>query len=50
MAIRNFAQTNEEQGPWGRGKIEIATLDQALRIPPGVSENEFFDHRNAASG
>ena len=42
MAIRDFAQTESEQNIIKNGKKEVATLDQALKMPKNVSEEEFF--------
>lgn len=43
MAIRAFAHSDHSKDLVARGKIEIAELDEALRIPEGVSEKEFFE-------
>ena len=43
MAIRDFAQTESDQGIIKYGQKEIATLDKALKFPENVSEEEFFD-------
>lgn len=42
MAIRDFAKTDGEKRLVKNGKIEVATLDEALKIPEGVSEEKFF--------
>jgi len=42
MAIRDFAQTEEEKGILRRKK-EVATLDEALKKPDGVSQEEFYE-------
>jgi choline-sulfatase len=42
MAIRDFAETEEEQSIVKGGKIENATLDKALQIPEGLSREAFF--------
>ena len=42
MAIRDFAGTESEQSIIRNGKTEVATLDEALKIPEGVSKEEFF--------
>jgi len=42
MAIRDFAETEEEMGIIINGKTEVATLDAALKIPDGISRDEFF--------
>ena len=41
MAIRDFASTEEEKAIM-RAKKEVATLDLALKIPEGLSREEFF--------
>ena len=41
MAIRDFASTEEEKAIM-RAKTEVATLDEALKIPDGLSQEEFF--------
>ncbi|MBN2376006.1 MAG: sulfatase-like hydrolase/transferase [Sedimentisphaerales bacterium] len=43
MAIRDFANTESEKNLAKRGKVEIATLDKASKIPDRVSEDEFFE-------
>ncbi len=43
MAIRAFAETEHERELIDRGKIEIKTLDKALKIPENLSEEEFFE-------
>ena len=43
MALRDFAETESERRIVARGKVELETLDRALRLPDGVSEDEFFD-------
>jgi len=43
MALRDFAKTESEKGHVKRGKVPIATLDEALKMPEGVSEDEFFE-------
>ena len=42
MAIRDFAETDHENRILKNGKTELATLDKALAIPEGVSDEEFF--------
>ena len=42
MAIRDFAASDEEKAIIRNGKMEIATLDEALKIPEGLSREEFF--------
>jgi len=41
MAIRDFAESEYKKKLSGR--IEIAMLDRAMKIPEGVSEDEFFE-------
>ena len=42
MAIRDFAVSEEEKAIIGHGKTEVATLDEALKIPEGISREAFF--------
>jgi choline-sulfatase len=42
MAIRDFAETDQERRLLERGAAEIAALDAALQLPEGVSEEGFF--------
>jgi choline-sulfatase len=42
-AIRHFASTEEEKRIITSGKTEVATLDEALKIPEGMSQEEFFE-------
>ena len=42
MAIRDFAETKSEKELIRNGAEEIATLDQALQIPAGVTREEFL--------
>ena len=42
MAIRDSAKTESEKRLLDRGKIEIAMLDKAMKMPEGISEDEFF--------
>ncbi|MBN1294572.1 MAG: sulfatase-like hydrolase/transferase [Candidatus Latescibacteria bacterium] len=42
MAIRDFAITEQAKQLIERGKTEVETLDLALRLPGGVSREEFF--------
>jgi len=42
MAIRDSAKTESEKRLLNRGKVEIAMLDKAMKMPEGVSEDEFF--------
>ena len=42
MAIRDFADSEEEKSIIQNGKTEVATLDEALKIPEGVSYEDFF--------
>ncbi len=43
MAIRDFAESEHEKRLIESGKEEIATLDQAMQRPAGVSEATFFE-------
>ena len=43
MAIRDFAKTESEMRLAKRGKVEITMLDKALKMPDGVSQDEFFE-------
>ncbi|MHC4070258.1 MAG: hypothetical protein ACYSR8_11930, partial [Planctomycetota bacterium] len=43
MALRDFAETESEKRLLKHGTIELATLDKALQMPEGVSEDEFFE-------
>ena len=43
MAIRAFAETEQEKSLASRGKQELEALDKALKFPDGVSEEEFFE-------
>jgi len=43
MAIRDFASTEVEKNLVKRGVTECAVLDKAMKMPKGVSENEFFE-------
>jgi choline-sulfatase len=43
MAIRDFAGTESEKRLAKRGKVEIAMLDKAMKMPAGVSADEFFE-------
>ncbi len=43
MAIRDFAGSKSEKGLIKRGAVECATLEKALKIPTGVSNEEFFE-------
>ena len=42
MAIRDFRETQMDKWLIEGGKREIAILDEALRLPEGVSEKDFF--------
>jgi len=44
MAIRDFAKTASEKGIVKSDRIEVATLDKAMKIPEGVSEDDFFEN------
>jgi len=43
MAIRDSAKTESEKRLIKRGKVQIATLDKAMQMPEGVSEEEFYE-------
>jgi arylsulfatase A-like enzyme len=43
MAIRDFASTEQEKRLVANGVIECTTLDKALQMPEGISEQEFFE-------
>jgi len=43
MAIREFANTERAKGLLKQGKLELAVLDSALKIPEGVSTEQFFE-------
>jgi len=43
MAIRDFAKTKTEKRYVNRGRIELATLDRAMQMPKGVTEDEFYE-------
>jgi choline-sulfatase len=42
MAIRDFAEAEQSKRILENGKTEIETLDKALELPEGISEEEFF--------
>jgi len=42
MAIRDFAEAEYSKRLIERGVTEIATLDEALRLPEGIGREEFF--------
>jgi arylsulfatase A-like enzyme len=43
MAIRDSAKSESEKRLINRGKVPIAALDKAMKMPAGVSEDEFFE-------
>jgi arylsulfatase A-like enzyme len=43
MAIRDFATTEQERRLVANGVVECKTLDKALQMPEGVSEQDFFE-------
>jgi choline-sulfatase len=43
QAIKDFAQTASEKGIVKGGRLEIATLDKAMKMPENISEEEFFE-------
>lgn len=44
MGIRDFAETDTERRCVENAKVELATLDEALRLPENISREEFFEH------
>lgn len=42
MAIRDFAESERSKAIIRNGKTEIATLDEALKLPDGINKEEFF--------
>jgi arylsulfatase A-like enzyme len=42
MAIREFALSESDYNLLDRGKVALSTLDWAMKIPDGVSREEFF--------
>jgi len=42
MAIRDFGYSEEEKRMVARSVVEVATLDKALEMPDGVTDQEFF--------
>lgn len=45
MAIRDFANTEHSHRLIEKGKVEIATLDEALKLPQDMSREEFLAKR-----
>jgi choline-sulfatase len=45
MAIRDFGETDLDRLLIERGETELATLDQALDLPEGMSRGEFLETR-----
>lgn len=43
MAIRDFAVTEQDRSFLKNSKIELETLDEALQLPLGVSNEKFFN-------
>ena len=43
MALRDFANSENDKSILERGLVECSTLDKALQIPEGVTEEEFYD-------
>jgi choline-sulfatase len=43
MAIRDFAESSLSKAIIENGKTEIATLDQAMQLPEGISKEQFFE-------
>jgi len=44
MAIRDFAETDGAKRIIKRGLTETKTLDEALELPEGISEKDFFEN------
>ena len=44
MTIRDFATSDEDRMLLRRRRTELASVDEALQRPPGVSDEEFFAH------
>lgn len=44
MAIRDFASTEAERRILRAGKTELEILDEALKLPEGIGEEEFFSN------
>ena len=42
MAIRDFAETEQEKRLLASGKVEVATMEEALEKPKGISDKDFF--------
>lgn len=42
MAIRDFASSEQSKKIIEHGKIEVETLDEALKLPEGVTREQFF--------
>lgn len=42
MAIRDFAESKQAKAIVKNGKIELETLDKALELPEGISNDQFF--------
>jgi choline-sulfatase len=42
MAIRDFPHSDQSKAILASGKTEITTLDEALKLPDGVSKEDFF--------
>ncbi len=43
MAIREMATSKSDTSLLERGKVELATLDSAMKMPEGVSAEQFFN-------
>ncbi|MCX7705647.1 MAG: hypothetical protein N2115_05245 [bacterium] len=41
MAIRDFMETQQEKALIERAKVELETLDMAMKKPDGLSDDEF---------
>ena len=44
MGIRDFAETNRETECVKNGTVQLATLDEALRLPENTSREDFLKH------
>ncbi len=44
MAIRDFPESSDAKHYLDRARIELKNLDRALALPPGISEDEFFQN------
>ena len=44
MGVRDFAETDTENRCLRNAEVELATLDEALRLPENVARGDFFKH------